>query len=51
MQRGGMDCDTIMEEHETENGSENARSESDAAATRKEAANKAVALGGQAVGR
>ena len=38
-----MDCDTIMEEHETENGSENARSESDAAATRKEAANKAVA--------
>ena len=38
-----MDCDTIMEEQETENGSENARSESDAAATRKEAANKAVA--------
>ena len=47
MQRGGMDCDTIMEEHETENGSENARSESDAAATRKEAAD--VLTGGRMV--
>ena len=43
MQHGGTDVDMGTERHGTENGVETARSEPDAAATRKEAANLAVA--------